>query len=90
MDRLLRDAGARPRSEAPGDAAGDAARLSPAEDRVLRALLRGGTNKEIAQSLFLSPHTVAVHLRRIYAKTGTHSRVELRVVGEEWLTNATV
>lgn len=86
VDRLLRDAGARPRSEI----STSAAHLSPAEDRVLRALLRGGTNKEIAQSLFLSPHTVAVHLRRIYAKTGTHSRVELRQVGEEWLANAPV
>jgi DNA-binding CsgD family transcriptional regulator len=84
VERLLRDAGARPRSDTPSSGA----QLSPAEDRVLRALLRGGTNREIAEALFLSPHTVAVHLRRIYAKTGTGSRAELREVGEDWLAQA--
>lgn len=51
--------------------------LTGAEERVITELLRGGTNADIARSLYLSPHTVAVHLRRIFAKLHVGSRAEL-------------
>ena len=35
------------------------------------------TNREIAQTLFLSVHTVEDNLRRVYGKLGIRSRTEL-------------
>ena len=39
---------------------------------------RGLTNGEIADRLFLSPHTVAAHLYRSYPKLGIAGRHQLR------------
>ncbi|GAA3609061.1 LuxR family transcriptional regulator [Nonomuraea rosea] len=51
--------------------------LTSAELRVVRAIVDGRTNKEAASMLFLSPHTVDSHLRRVFAKLGINCRVEL-------------
>jgi hypothetical protein len=37
----------------------------------------GLSNKETAQSLFVTVHTVEVHLSHVYAKLGVRSRVQL-------------
>lgn len=50
--------------------------LSEREADVLRMLVKGMTNKDIAQSLILSVRTVEAHLRSIYGKLGAHSRTE--------------
>ncbi len=50
--------------------------LSPREREVLGLVAAGRTNKEIADTLSLSPYTVANHLRRILAKTGAANRTE--------------
>ena len=42
------------------------------------ALIANGlTNREAAERLFISPHTVSTHLRHVFAKLGINSRVEL-------------
>ena len=46
---------------------------------VLRELVRGVTNQEIASKLYLSPTTVKDHISNMLAKTGLHSRTELAV-----------
>jgi DNA-binding CsgD family transcriptional regulator len=50
--------------------------LSPRENAVLLVLAQGRTNREIAERLFISERTVAVHVRRILAKLGVSGRVE--------------
>lgn len=51
--------------------------LTGAELRVVRAIVDGRTNREAAHALFLSPHTVDSHLRRVFSKLDINSRVEL-------------
>jgi DNA-binding CsgD family transcriptional regulator/tetratricopeptide (TPR) repeat protein len=53
------------------------ASLTTAELRVVRAIVGGRTNREAASALFLSPHTVDTHLRRVFSKLDINSRVEL-------------
>lgn len=52
-------------------------RLSPAQVRVLGHLLEGSDEKEIAERLRLSQHTVHNHIRAVYRAIGVHSRTEL-------------
>ncbi|MEU7939127.1 response regulator transcription factor [Microbispora bryophytorum] len=41
------------------------------------------TNRQIAQRMFLSPHMVSTHLRRMFGKLNIASRTELaRIVAE--------
>lgn len=59
-----------PRTEpAPAD-------LSPREREVLSLIARGATNKEIADDLFLSPHTVKDHTSSLYRKLDVRNRAE--------------
>lgn len=48
----------------------DGAELSEREKETLAALARGLSNKEIAEKLFISPHTVISHRKNIVRKTG--------------------
>lgn len=48
--------------------------LSTREFEVLQLLASGKANKEIAESLFISTHTVAVHVARVLEKTGSPNR----------------
>ena len=50
--------------------------LSRRETEVLNLLAKGLSNKEIAQALRISAHTVRNHLANIYPKLGVHSRLE--------------
>lgn len=50
--------------------------LTEREQEVLTYLARGYTNKDIAQSLFLSVRTVEAHLHNIYSKLEVTSRTE--------------
>lgn len=50
--------------------------LTQREQEVLTYLALGHTNKDIAQSLFLSVRTVEAHLHNIYGKLGVNSRTE--------------
>lgn len=51
--------------------------LTPRETEVLALVLRGYNSPYIAQALFVSDSTVRSHLKSIYRKTGTNSRMDL-------------
>ncbi len=51
-----------------------AQRLTPREIEILREVARGGSMREIARSLVISPKTVDGHLQRIYPKIGVSTR----------------
>jgi DNA-binding CsgD family transcriptional regulator len=64
-------------SISPVAASCDVSRLSPRELQIAQMAANGLSSKEIAAHIGLSPHTVRNHLKRIYAKLGVRSRVEL-------------
>ncbi|MDD8015129.1 MAG: response regulator transcription factor [Acidobacteriota bacterium] len=51
--------------------------LTPTEFQVLRFIGQGKSNDEIAELMFISKNTVRSHIKSIYAKLDTHSRLQL-------------
>ena len=50
--------------------------LSAREREVLTLIASGATNREIAERLYLSPHTVKEHASSLYRKLGVKNRAE--------------
>jgi DNA-binding CsgD family transcriptional regulator/tetratricopeptide (TPR) repeat protein len=73
----LRSVGVRRRLVTPSRPDSGWSGLTEAELAVVRIVAQGVTNREVADRLFVSPHTVSTHLRHAFAKLGVHSRVEL-------------
>ena len=51
-------------------------RISDAEMRVMQMVYQGANNEEIADKLYLSPHTVKNHIKSVYIKLGIHEKSE--------------
>jgi DNA-binding CsgD family transcriptional regulator len=51
--------------------------LSARERDIVQRILKGKSNKEIEQELFISSHTVKNHIYHIFQKTGIKSRAQL-------------
>ena len=60
--------------------------LSEAERAVLPHLAAGRTDREVAEVLCLSPHTVRSHARSIRRKLGAEDRAELARLVRPWLS----
>src|SRR5688572_10665033 len=63
-----------------GTSASEAPMLSLLTKRmreILGLLVQGKSEKEVASDLGLSPHTVHIHVTRMYARLGVNSRAEL-------------
>ncbi len=61
------------------EAISDRLRLSRREFEIVRCIIDGGGEAEIARTLSMSIHTVHTHLERLYRKLGVSNRVELVV-----------
>ena len=48
--------------------------LTPRECEILKLVMNGSTNKEIAYQLSISPRTVQFHMNSIFNKTNTNTR----------------
>jgi NarL family two-component system response regulator LiaR len=56
-----------------------ASRLSPRELDVLELITAGYSNQRIAETCFLSLHTVRTHIQNILVKLGVHSKLEAAI-----------
>jgi DNA-binding CsgD family transcriptional regulator len=65
-------------TDSPADA------LSGSERRVAERAADGATNREIAESLFITQRTVEVHLTSVYRKLGIGGRAELADALRDW------
>jgi DNA-binding CsgD family transcriptional regulator len=59
------------------------AAMTKSELAVAQLVANGHTNREIADRLFVSPHTVNTHLRHVFAKLQINSRVDLTRLATE-------
>ena len=53
--------------------------LTAREKEVLKLLIMGKSNPQIAEELIISRDTVKAHIEHMFEKYGVHSRVELVV-----------
>ena len=78
----LADLGRRARlgRQASGGAPGVLSGLTSREREVLRLLVAGRSNREIAAALFIAPKTASVHVSNILGKLGAASRTEAAAI----------
>ena len=87
--RRLRDHGVRRRLVARERPENGWAAMTDSELAVARRVAQGLTNREVAEQLFVSPHTVSSHLRSIFAKLDINSRLALTRIADEHDTTVT-
>lgn len=66
----------------------DITELTARENVVMRKVLLGESNKQIARTLNIAEHTVKIHLHHVYGKLRVHGRVELLLHyrrGGQWM-----
>ena len=85
----LRDHGIRRRLVARGRPENGWAAMTDSELAVARLVAQGLTNREVAEQLFVSPHTVSSHLRSVFAKLDINSRLALTRIADAHDTTAT-
>lgn len=76
--RRLRAAGEKPRAQESDD--DPLAVLTARERLIVNKVAAGGSSREVAAALFLSPRTIDTHLHNAYRKLGISSRQQLRTL----------
>ncbi len=63
--------------------------ISEREKEILQLVAHGRSNRQIAEQLVISEHTVKVHLRNIFSKIGATSRTEagLYAIRQGWVSD---
>jgi DNA-binding NarL/FixJ family response regulator len=61
--------------------------LTPREQQVTVLICGGLTNQQMAVRLKLSPATIKVYVRQALGKLGFHSKRELRIALEGWISS---
>jgi DNA-binding CsgD family transcriptional regulator len=79
----LRELGIRRRVATEEKPATGWAAMTKSELAVAQLVAGGLTNREVAERLYISPHTVNTHLRQVFAKLGVKSRVDLTRLATE-------
>ena len=79
----LRELGVRRRLVGRGRPETGWAAMTDSELAVARLVAQGLTNREVAEQLFVSPHTVSSHLRSVFAKLDVNSRLALAQIVAE-------
>jgi DNA-binding CsgD family transcriptional regulator len=79
----LRDHGVRRRIVARERPAAGWDAITDSELAVARLVAEGLTNREVAERLFVSPHTVSSHLRSVFVKLDINSRLALARIAAE-------
>jgi DNA-binding CsgD family transcriptional regulator len=77
VGRTLRRLGVERRIVAPARGKSGWDSLTDAELKIVNMIAEGATNREVAEQLYLSPHTVKNHVRNAFAKLGINSRSQL-------------
>ncbi|HET7559093.1 MAG TPA: response regulator transcription factor [Limnochordia bacterium] len=54
--------------------------LTPREVDVIKLIAKGYTNQQIADELFISPHTAKNHVSNIYRKLGIDDRTRVALI----------
>ena len=78
-------AGNHPAADKPNARASPEMTLSARELEIVRLLLQGASNKEIAKNLDIVENTVKVHLRSCYGKIGVRNRTQAALWGSRHL-----
>jgi DNA-binding CsgD family transcriptional regulator len=81
--RRLRQLGVQRRLAAEPRPAQGWAAMTDSELAVVRLVADGLTNREVAERLYISPHTVDGHIRHAFEKLGINSRVTLTRIASE-------
>ena len=50
--------------------------LTPREKQIIELLVKGLSNQDMANELFVSPHTIKTHIYKLYKKIGVKNRVQ--------------
>jgi DNA-binding CsgD family transcriptional regulator len=61
-------------------------RLTPREREIVRLVVEGHKNREIAETLSISPGTVKVHLMHVFEKAGVEDRLQLALLARRLLS----
>lgn len=75
LDRLVQEV-LRTREAGPAQVRTSKAGLTAREEQILARIAAGSSNKTIARTLDLSPHTIKRHVANILAKLGVSSRIQ--------------
>ena len=76
VELLARRARVRAGEDTPREGGGESLGLTDRELDVLQLLVTGRTNREIGETLYMSPKTASVHVSRILAKLDVRTRTE--------------